>query len=142
MGNPVSSSESSFQVSFPDGLSGNYEVYLQVISEYGCLDSNSQVIQINPDLLIYAPNTFTPDGDEHNNLWYIHTNGIDIYNFTLRILNRWGETIWMSYDPNEKWDGYYLGNPVQEGVYSWNLSAKVPQNDAVFFYSGHVNVIR
>ncbi len=142
MGNPESSTESSFQVSFPDGQTGNYEVFLQVISEYGCMDSISQVIQINPDLLIYAPNTFTPDGDEHNNLWYIHTNGIDIYNFTLRILNRWGETIWMSYDPNEKWDGYYLGDPVQEGVYSWNLSAKVPQNDAVFFYSGHVNVIR
>lgn len=142
MGLPSSSTEAIFPISFPDGISGNYEVSLQVVSENGCVDSITQIVQVKPDILIYAPNTFTPDGDEHNNLWYIQTNGIDIYNYNLKILNRWGETIWLSTDPNEKWDGYYMGNPIQEGAYSWFLMVKDPENDGSYNYNGFVNILR
>lgn len=42
-------------------------------------------------MIVYAPNTFTPDDDEHNQNWILVIDGIDFENFHLEIFNRWGE---------------------------------------------------
>jgi gliding motility-associated-like protein len=43
-------------------------------------------------------------------------------NFEMQILNRWGETLFVSHDPNLGWDGYYKGELVQDGVYMYQIN--------------------
>ena len=101
-------------------------------------------MNIVEDVLFYAPNTFTPDGDEFNQTWKVEVSGIDEFNFELLIFNRWGEIVWESRDPNVGWDGTYGkdGRPVQDGTYAWVARVAVPYNDDKLEYSGSINVIR
>lgn len=141
-GNPETSSIEDPTVIFPDGETGTYEVMLIAISEYGCSDTTIIDVQVLPEILLYAPNTFTPDGDEHNQAWGIHIEGIDIYNFELAVYNRWGETVWETLDPLEQWDATYNGLPVQDGTYIWEIKTKNLLNDEMLQFRGHVNILR
>lgn len=95
-GNPSYAQSQNVQTSFPDGEVGNYDVILITTSEYGCIDTSAQIVIVLPEILIYVPNTFTPNSDEFNQLWGIHMEGIDVYNFELLVYNRWGEIVWES----------------------------------------------
>jgi gliding motility-associated-like protein len=95
-----------------------------------------------PEVLIYAPNTFTPDNDEHNQHWGIHIEGIDVTDFNLLIFNRWGEIIWESNDPSGTWDGTYNGSIIPQGTYSWIIRAKDLLNDGKYEFNGYINILR
>ncbi len=127
---------------FPEGEVGEYPVTLIVTTEYGCTDTITLTMQVVQDVLVYAPNTFTPDGDEHNQDWNIYISGIDVYNFSLVIFNRWGQIIWESNDPSTSWDGTYNGEVVPDGTYTWRASAKDTLNDGKYEFNGYINVIR
>jgi gliding motility-associated-like protein len=127
---------------FPEGEVGDYPVTLFVTTDNGCTDSIVQIMHVLPDVLFYAPNTFTPDGDEYNQHWGIYVSGIDIYHFDLFIFNKWGEIIWESHDKEATWDGTYNGVPVPQGTYTWRASAKDVLNDGKFEFQGYINIIR
>ncbi len=141
-GTPSYSELKHLKTIFPDGLEGNYEVILIATSEFGCIDTTSQIVIVYPELVFYVPNSFTPDGDEYNQSWGIYIEGIDVYNFELLLYNRWGEIIWESHDPSAKWDGSYNGRPVEIGTYTWTIKTKDVLNDEIYDFNGHVNVIR
>jgi gliding motility-associated-like protein len=141
-GMPAYSQLKHVQTMFPDGVPGEYDVMLITTSEFGCVDTSEQIIIVLPEVILYAPNSFTPDDDEHNQDWGIHIEGIDIYNFSLLIYNRWGEVIWESKDPSAKWDGTFNGQIVPQGTYVWTIDAKDTINDNKYQYTGYINVIR
>ncbi|TNF47174.1 MAG: gliding motility-associated C-terminal domain-containing protein, partial [Bacteroidetes bacterium] len=141
-GTPSYSQAENVQTSLPDGEVGSYEVILIATSEFGCIDTAIRIIDVKPEIILYVPNTFTPDDDEYNQTWGIFVEGIDIYNFELLIFNRWGEIIWESHDPAEKWDGTFQGNYVQQGIYTWRIESKDILTDEKFERTGFVNVIR
>lgn len=65
---------------------------------------------------------FTPNNDNLNETFaptYISCN-FRAYYFS--IYNRWGEVVFRTTDQNVRWDGSYLGNPSQLGVYMYNLN--------------------
>ncbi|MBU2019664.1 MAG: gliding motility-associated C-terminal domain-containing protein, partial [Bacteroidetes bacterium] len=113
-GSPPTSTEESPQTFFPDGFSGNYPVQLKVTSDFGCVDSITQIIEVLPEVLLFAPNTFTPDGDQFNQQWKFVLEGVDEFTFVLEIRNRWGQLIFQSSDINEGWDGTVNGDVVQQ----------------------------
>lgn len=127
---------------FPEGEIGTYPVTLIVTSEHGCVDTTTYMMNIIQDVIFYAPNTFTPDGDEHNQAWGVFVDGLDIYHFELNIFNRWGEIIWESHDPSAKWDGTYNGEIVPNGTYIWKASGKDVINDGKYEFNGYINVMR
>ncbi len=141
-GSSVFSNEEEPTIKFPEGTTGNYEVTLITTTEYGCKDTITKIIDVQPEVILYVPNTFTPDGDEFNQAWGIHIEGIDIYQFTLDLYDRWGEKIWESSDPSAKWDGTYNGKPVQSGTYTWHITAKDRLNDNRYTWNGNVNVLK
>jgi gliding motility-associated-like protein len=123
---------------------GNYEVILYVENDYGCLDTAYGEIIINNELVIYVPNTFTPDGNEFNNVFKATIYGNDPYDFKMLIYNRWGEIVWESYNQEIPWDGKYNGKPIQDGTYVWEIHLTVESETEALpkrFY-GHVNVLR
>jgi gliding motility-associated-like protein len=119
---------------------------LVAISPSGCLDSVSMTIAYQEQLIYYVPNSFTPDADEHNQLFKpVFTSGFDPYNFELTIFNRWGEVIWKTQDHQSGWDGSFGnkdGLPVQAGMYTWVIKFKPKDNDEKVIISGSVNVLK
>jgi gliding motility-associated-like protein len=139
------------------GISGTWSPNVIATDAIGQLtytflpDANSCAIPVTMDVIIqdetvfYIPNTFTPDQDEHNQLWGpVFTQGFDSYNFEIEIYNRWGELLWLSYNANARWDGTYglNGRDVQEGVYSYKITYKIKEVDKRLVVTGHVNLIR
>jgi gliding motility-associated-like protein len=120
----------------------DYEVTLYVENQYGCSDTLTQVLEVIDETTIFAPNSFTPDGDKHNENWRVHIRGIDIFNYQLLIFNRWGEVVYESFNPNSEWDGTYGGKPVPEGVYVWRIQALDERTDKQYEFQGHITIIR
>lgn len=126
---------------FPE-IPGNYIVDLVVENSYGCVDSTSQTIVISEQLLIYVPNTITPDGDLYNEVFTPYFNGIDIYDYTLTVFNRWGEIMFVSHDVTVGWNGTYGGELVPSGVYVWHINTQEVTSDKKLEYHGHVTVLK
>lgn len=140
---PGSSTVSDPVVIYPEGIAANYPVTLYVTTDNGCVDSANATVSIVNDVLLYAPNIFTPDGDEFNETWSVIISGIDIYDFHLTMFNRWGEIIWESYNPNGVWNGQYgAGGLVQDGTYIWVIEAKDTYTDKKYEFRGHVTVLK
>ena len=100
-------------------------------------------LELCPNEIFYIPNAFTPNGDERNNTFRpIITSGVDIYNYSFVIYNRWGQIIWESYNPNIGWDGIYDNVICQNGVYNWKLKFKTPKVDNIKEFFGNLTIIR
>ena len=96
---------------------GEFITVLTVTDEHNCFDTAQITITVIPDVIYYAPNAFTPNGDGMNDVWLpIMSNyGDDFYE--LYIYNRWGQLLFKSNDPNVGWDGTFNGNKLEGGVY-------------------------
>jgi gliding motility-associated-like protein len=127
---------------YPEGVAGTYPITLIATTNEGCSDTITLEIEIVPDVIFYAPNSFTPDNDEHNQTWAIVVEGIDYQNFSLEIFNKWGETIWETKDIKAEWDGTYNNQKVTEGTYIWRAIYKDRENDGRKIHTGYINLIR
>ena len=124
---------------FPGDQTSGYIVTLYAYSPIGCIDSTTSIIQVNEEVIYYIPNTFTPDGDEFNQLFQpIFTAGYDPYDFNMQIFNRWGEVIYETNDDTVGWDGMYNGKIVQDGIYTWKIEFKTISSDERIMINGHV----
>ena len=94
---------------------------------------------INLDGIIYVPNTFTPDGNGHND--YFFPQGGNIKEYHMIIFNRWGEVVFESYNLNGKWDGTYGGEKCKDGTYVWKITYTDISNNKKEIV-GHVNLLR
>lgn len=138
---PSFSSLQNVPLSYPNEV-GEYPVTLIVTNSNGCSDTIVKFVIIKNDVLFFAPNSFTPDGDEYNQNWRVYIEGIDIYNFRLEVFNRWGEIVFESRDPEGAWDGTYGGKLVEEGTYIWVIQAADAENDNKYEFNGHVSILR
>lgn len=125
---------------FPEGVITTYPIQLIVETPEGCVDTTERILSVVSDMIFYAPNAFTPDGDEFNQTWKFYASGIDEYNFELLIFNRWGEIIWETHDVNSGWDGTYNGVPCKEGAYTWVARMKDLYSDTKKTLNGTINL--
>jgi gliding motility-associated-like protein len=96
-----------------------------------------------PELLFYVPNTFTPDGNEHNNVFQpVFTNGFDPYDYHLEIFNRWGELIFESRNHIEYWDGTYNNALCPSGIYTFKIQFGFKETDNDQVINGFVTLIK
>jgi len=128
-----------------NNISSNIQVTLTAESPEGCIGTNSLILYYKQPILIYIPNSFTPDQDEFNQTWGpVFTQGFDPYNFDLYVFNRWGEIIWESHDSKARWDGTngLKGRECEDGIYTWKISYKPIQTDEKINLTGSVQLIR
>jgi gliding motility-associated-like protein len=122
-----------------DSLSNSGTYTWPLLSDNGC--DSTIVLNLYVDncdeITLYAPNSFTPDGDGLNDLWYpIIRNSKSL---TYSIYNRWGEKI---LDSSElPWDGKYNGIDCPIGVYTYVINYTDNSNLANQI-NGYISLIR
>tara|TARA_B100000902_G_scaffold392929_1_gene446181 strand:+ start:14612 stop:18028 length:3417 start_codon:yes stop_codon:yes gene_type:complete len=81
--------------------------------------SNEACISQHPK--IFVPNTFTPNDDEHNELFRPVTSFVSEIGYSFSVFTRSGELIFVTNDPSKGWDGRYNGKEAQQGVYVYHI---------------------
>lgn len=122
---------------------GVYNVKLVVSTIYNCFDSIIIPLKVNEISTLYVPNAFSPDGNSLNDIFA--PSGIQVYDYTMMIFDRWGEKIFQSSAPNEGWDGKYGGTLCKEGVYVYKIEFKATNGEIkrqVQTRVGHVTLLR
>lgn len=98
---------------------------LTAISDF--CDNDQAEIDITPCIspfdCVEIPNAFTPDGDEINDSFWpvIPAECADIQVVEIQIFSRWGELIFETTDPNQRWDGNYEDEPAASDVYVYSI---------------------
>ncbi|MFL5762294.1 MAG: PKD domain-containing protein [Bacteroidia bacterium] len=127
---------------FPD--IGVYPVTLYAMSATGgCIDSTTVPLEVSDIITAYIPNSFSPNADNHNDVFNISGHGIAAEGFELLIFDRWGNRILDTRDMNEGWNGAVnnKGEVVEEDVYVYRFSYKDVQgkkHKAI----GHVTIVK
>ncbi len=94
---------------------------------------------------VYMPNTFSPNNDGVNDIFYPRGSGL--YNIkSFKIFNRWGQMVFdkegiSANNPAYGWDGTLNGAPLQTDVYVYLLEV-VCANNIIFPFKGNVSLIR
>lgn len=116
------------------------------------VDSNScrntgtvQVIVICKNANVFVPNTFSPNGDGSNDLFYVRGRGLERVKM-LRIFNRWGEIVFEQTnfpvnDPIYGWNGKYKGNKPVADVYVYQVEVFC-DNSQIIRFEGNVALIQ
>ena len=117
---------------------GRYDVMLTVSDTNLCIDSISHQILIDYDFVVYIPTSFTPNGDNLNDIFRpsgFRMNKLIGYEFT--IYNAWGGEVFSTNDILDYWDG----SNADAGVYTWILGI-IDEMGAMQEKSGQVTLIR
>ncbi|MEW6773203.1 MAG: gliding motility-associated C-terminal domain-containing protein [Bacteroidota bacterium] len=124
------------------GCSGTFTTMLIATNEYGCSDTMVQIIWIKPEIHLYIPDCFTPNGDGLNDVFIPKGIGILEHDYRMLIFDRWGEEIFESNALHKGWDGSVKGSSVMaaEGVYVYKIYAKDVRGRAYEFV-GHVTCL-
>jgi len=92
----------------------------------------------------YIPNSFTPNGDQLNDVWSIHGSCEFISDFELHLFNRWGGLLFTTTDFNFIWDGTIQNKLVDEGVYLYTISYidRSSGENVEHAYGGDLTILR
>lgn len=113
-----------------------YTYYVEGFDGNGCagFDSVEVIIRSDSDLVFY--NTFTPNGDGINDLWYVG-NIFHYPNNDLYIYNRYGKQVYYSHGYVNQWDGKNNDQALPAATYYYILNTNTGK-----IYRGSVTIIR
>jgi len=123
--------------SYPD--TGIYTIKLLVINQGGCKDSASLTVCVRNASTLYAPNAFTPDGDNLNDKFQFVGLGIESIDWI--IFDRYGNEIHRGSGMDEGWDGNVRGSRALPGVYTYVAKYKEQNGKATKQLKGLVTVV-
>ena len=125
------------------GLQPNQTITLIVraLGAITCQNSTGSAVgaTLFPDVGIFVPNTFTPNGDGKNDVLKVYGNYIQKLN--MQIYNQWGEKVFETNDVNGGWDGTAKGKLQPVGVYVYTVSVVMPDGRTIN-KRGTINLIR
>lgn len=126
------------RTSFPN--TGTYTYTVDIQSEEGCggMDTINILVVDKPSILM--PNAFSPNGDGLNDVFRPKIIGYPFVNF-LRVFDRWGEVVFVSYKTADGWNGTYKGKIAESGVYFYEISVRTLEGKAKY-QKGDVTLIR
>ncbi|MFH1319257.1 MAG: gliding motility-associated C-terminal domain-containing protein [Bacteroidota bacterium] len=115
-----------------------------------CVNTDSVLIIVSEDTIVFIPTLFSPNGDGINDILYVRGRGIDWLEFI--IYNRWGEKVfegskneaWAeenSYPPNVGWDGTYRGNEMNPAVFVYILKGAYTNGKEIDL-KGNITMVR
>lgn len=122
------------------------EYTVEAKNEGGCTASDKiSVFVLCNNANIFVPNTFSPNGDGSNDIFYPRGSGVfKIINF--KVFSRWGKVVFeKSYfnanDASAGWDGTYKGKKLPSDVFVYVLEV-VCDNNSNLIFKGNVALIK
>ncbi|MBI3137341.1 MAG: PKD domain-containing protein [Sphingobacteriales bacterium] len=112
----------------------NYEVYFTDVNN--CSNTGRiQITVICKDGNLFIPNTFSPNGDGSNDVFYPRGRGLERVKL-LRIFNRWGEIVFERRDfpvndASAGWNGSYKGQKPKADVYVYQAEVFCENGDTI-----------
>ena len=119
-----------------------YDITLVATNQYGCVDSTTHPVKINPKYTIFIPNAFSPNADGVND--HFRVQGLGIVELVMRIFDRWGDpvTTLENLDPmNKGWNGTKNGTEMKQDIYVYRIQARDIFGEWQEYY-GQINLIR
>lgn len=103
------------------------ELCVSILYGDGCSLTECITIEVNTRTELYIPNAFSPNNDNVNDHFTIHSNNNSVFVEEIMIFDRWGEMIFNRKGVNVSeeslyWDGTKNGNLCLEGVYVYIIS--------------------
>lgn len=108
----------SYSPLFLSDAEQEYTITLKTKS--GCVTVDTQLVKINQRIVIYVPNTFTPNSDGINDMLRPFMIGIKELAY-FKIFNRWGQLIYQTSNMQNGWDGKFKGLGQQMQTVVWML---------------------
>jgi gliding motility-associated-like protein len=127
--------QSRMALSFKNNL-----IVVNATDEHNCESVASVTIETIACCDLMIPNAFSPNGDGLNDKFGPETIG-NPTEFKMMIFNRFGQLIFTSVTISNKWDGTYLGKPVDAGTYFFRIFNKCT-NEAESTLKGDITLIR
>lgn len=124
----------------------NTKYTVSFVDSNGCKNTAGiEVILICKNANVFVPNTFSPNGDGTNDIFYVRGTGLDRVK-SLRIFNRWGEVVFEQQNfpvnnPVYGWDGKYKGNKPAPDVYVYQVEVFC-ENSQVVRFEGNIALIQ
>jgi gliding motility-associated-like protein len=118
----------------------------EVWNDGGCASTDKVNISvICNDGNVFIPNTFSPNDDGMNDVFYVRGKGVNSVK-SMKIFNRWGELVFEknqfnANDINAGWNGIYRNTKLTPDVYVYIVDV-VCSNNTVFTLKGNVTLIR
>ncbi|WP_448518216.1 T9SS type B sorting domain-containing protein [Rhodoflexus sp.] len=92
------------------------------IGSGGTVALYSNLIRLRVEATLTFPTAFSPNGDGLNDTFGVQARFVN--RFVLQIFNRWGELVYFSENPNDRWDGNFKGTTVPTGTYALVIQAE------------------
>jgi len=120
------------------------EFVVRITDQNGCVAEDRIWVSVY-NHNIYVPNVILP-GSESNTWFTVFAGGGVPEVRLLRIFDRWGEQVFERFGflpnvPTMGWDGSYLGQPMNPGVFAWYAEVLLFDGRVVFL-KGDVTVVR
>jgi gliding motility-associated-like protein len=122
------------------------EYTLRAKNEGGCMaEDKVSVYVLCNNSNIFVPNTFSPNGDGNNDIFYPRGSGVfNIQN--LKIFNRWGQVVFdksnfKANDAAAGWDGTFKGQPLPADVFVYMLQV-ICDNNSTLTFKGNITLLR
>jgi gliding motility-associated-like protein len=102
----------------------------------GCINTSNILVVVKcKNSNLFIPNTFSPNGDGSNDVFYPRGRGLERVKL-LRIFNRWGEVVFEKRDfavndPASGWDGTFKGKKPQADVYVYQAEVYCENGDII-----------
>lgn len=112
---------------FHEELDGEYNYRILAVSYNAEVKSISNHIQLIGASLVWVPNAFSPNEDDHNPIFKPSAQFVYLFNdgtyreYEMKIFNRWGEELFMTNDIKEGWDGTYMGKDCESESYLYHI---------------------
>ena len=93
---------------------------------------------------VYIPNTFTPNRDGKNDVFYVKGRGVGLIK-SMKIFNRWGEMVFEKTnfeidDRSAGWNGFYKGMLAPVGTYVYFAEMEC-EGEEPFSMKGTVTIV-
>jgi gliding motility-associated-like protein len=126
----------------------NTQYTVTVSDANGCRDvANVLVTVLCKNSEVFIPNTFSPNGDGSNDIFYVRGKGIERVK-SFRIFNRWGELVFEKSEippniesPMYGWDGKHKGANPHPDVYIYQVEVYC-NNGELFRFQGNVALVQ
>jgi gliding motility-associated-like protein len=99
---------------------GRYEIEVSYLNTDGCKINEILEVNVIPEIKVYFPKAFSPDGDGVNDTFGPVSDELDKVQGTFNVYNRRGQIIFTTSDPEKVWDGTVNGRIASEGIYHYS----------------------